>query len=151
MDASGSWALAPSFGRLGSPWGGLCFADESPGGTSYGIMDTSGAWLSERRLGMIAAGARPSDAAFAARPGSGWGIALPDGTWATDERAFGDPSLFEAPVGPFDSSSGLAAARDAGSGLWGLVDASGSWALAPAFKDLGRPGDDGLVPARSAG
>ncbi|WP_130812698.1 hypothetical protein [Olsenella sp. Marseille-P4559] len=50
-----------------------------------------------------------------------------------------------------DFAPGLATARDPGSGLWGAVDASGSWVLAPSFAELGSPGDDGLVPARSAG
>ena len=63
------------------------------------------------------------------------------GEWAA-EPAFG--ALWD--LGP-----GLAAAQGPGGGPWGLVDASGSWAGGPAFGELRSPGDDGLVPARSAG
>ena len=47
--------------------------------------------------------------------------------------------------------SGLALARGPEGGPWGLVDASGSWVAEPAFKEFYSAGDDGLVPARSAG
>ena len=70
-----------------------------------------------------------------------WGVAdASTGEWA------GAPSFSRL----VDLAPGLALARDPEGGLWGLVDASGSWALEPAFKELGCPGDDGLVPARSA-
>lgn len=152
VDSSGSWAVAPMFRGLGSPWGGRCFVSVLPTGgyhvaSTDAMIDEGDAYVVWHTWGQIPAGARPSDVAFAARPGSGWGIALPDGTWATDEGAFRAASLFEAPVGPFDSSSGLAAARDAASGLWGLVAADGSWSAPPAFLALDPPVASGLAGA----
>lgn len=152
VDSSGSWVVAPMFRGLGSPWGGRCFVSVLPTGgyhvaSTDAMIDEGDAYVVWHTWGQIPAGARPSDVAFAAGSGLAWGIVSPDGTWATDERAFGAPSLFEAPVGPFDSSSGLAAARDAGSGLWGLVDASGSWAVPPSFAALGREPASPLCPA----
>ena len=141
VDSSGSWAVAPMFRGLGSPWGGRCFVSVSLGGyyhvaSTDAMADEGDAYVVWHTWGQIPAGARPSDVAFAAGSGLAWGIVSPDGTWATDERAFRAPSLFEAPVGPFDSSSGLAGALDPATGLWGHVAADGSWAVAPAFPEV---------------
>ena len=78
-------------------------------------------------------------------------VADPEGgLWGAADASTGEWAVAPSYSWLADLAPGLALARDPEGGLRGLVDASGSWALAPAFKDLGRPGDDGLVPARSA-
>ena len=78
-------------------------------------------------------------------------VADPEGgLWGAADASTGEWAVAPSYSRLADLAPGLALACDPEGGLWGLVDASGSWALAPAFKDLGRPGDDGLVPARSA-
>ena len=95
------------------------------------------------RRGLLGAALAGSD------PESGlWGVAdAATGEWV-GEPAFG--ALRDlGPVG--DGGPGLAIAQGPDGGPWGLVDSSGSWVAEPAFKSFYSPGDDGLVPARSAG
>ena len=117
------------------------------GGTGlWGVASPGdGSWLVAPRWGgrspSILGGLGPGMLAAADPEGGLWGVAdAATGEWSA-QPAFG--ALWD--LGP-----GLACARGPDGGPWGLVDASGSWAAEPAFKEFYSAGDDGLIPARSA-
>ncbi|WP_314945883.1 WG repeat-containing protein [Olsenella uli] len=149
-DLSG-WEVSPRWSAYSSassapPSAGPMLARDGQTGLWGAASPGDGSWVVEPRWGggdypMPLGGLGPGLVSVADPEGGLWGVAdASTGEWA------GAPSFSRL----VDLAPGLALARDPEGGLWGLVDASGSWALEPAFKELGCPGDDGLVPARSA-
>ena len=156
----------------GGLWGALAQDGSVAVPAAYGGVDRladADLWLAEDPESGLWGTASPGDGSWVVEPrwdvggddrypislgGLGPGlvsVADPEGgLWGAADASTGEWAVAPSYSWLADLAPGLALARDPEGGLRGLVDASGSWALAPAFKDLGRPGDDGLVPARSA-
>lgn len=133
------------------PSAGPLFARDGGTGLWGAASPGDGSWLVAPRWGDSPSplgGLGPGLVAASDPEGGLWGIAdAATGEWAVDPAfgALGDLG----PVG--DDGPGLALAQGPGGGPWGLVDASGAWVAEPAFKSFYAPGDNGLIPARSAG
>ena len=138
-----SRGLGDVYKRQPIPSTGPLFARDGETGLWGAASPGDGSWLVAPRWGDSPSSLGGLGMLAASDPEGGlWGVAdAATGEWAVE------PSYSRL----WDLGPGLAAAWEADGGLWGLVDASGSWAVGPAFGELRSPGDDGLVPARSAG
>ena len=105
-----------------------------PGGiTRRGFASLAAGALASLLLPLGGCGASP-----AGDPGDAWRVIGSNGEWVGTAR-FSDADEYGF------ASNGLAAVEDAGTGLWGFVDETGSWAIEPRYADAWSFYDNGTT------
>ena len=155
IDTRGSWAIEPRF-RAGGPFSnGIASARANDTNALWGAVDMTGAWTIEPRFAAL--GVRSASGyATAQGTSNNWGIVDDQGNWTCDARF---PNLRrtcdcrlpgERPSNaPAQTTFTLTPALDSATNLWGYIDPSCAWAIAPSFR-AARPFYDDLAAVQDA-